>query len=99
MVWERIKSVRAVAETKLIGESIESLSIFLHQTTKIKHSTQMLIYMNVASVSPHMRKTTMQTEGLSRIHRDFHLTNFATERNMLGVIGETVGWPITAHQE
>ena len=66
MVWERIKSVRAVAETKLIGESIESLSIFLHQTTKIKHSTQMLIYMNVASVSPHMRKATMQTEGLCR---------------------------------
>ena len=59
----------------------------------------MLIYMNVASVPPHMRQATMQTEGLSRIDRDFRPINFATERNMLGIIGETVGWPLTAHQE
>ena len=55
------------------------------------HSTRD-IDTNVASVPPHMRQATMQTEGLSRIYQYFRMKNFATERNMLGVIGETVGW-------
>ena len=53
--------------------------------------------MNVASVPPHMRQATMQTEGLCRIHRDFRTIDSATEHNML-VLSEK--WSDTIkHQE
>ena len=50
----------------------------------------------MASVPPHMRKATMQTEGLSRMHRK---DQFATERNVLGVIGETADGKSASRKE